>query len=231
MTFSDAKNFLLLAGLAVSAGVLFTYPGCGRHGVAADPAPPAVNPPRPYVFILAGQSQVSDGEVARRLSDEITSTTGRAVIYDYLGISSTSIEQWQPGTAAFNALAAKIDTMKAAGNVPDAILWMQGESNTPTANPHGTTTGSEYQSLFIKMLSGLRQHTSAPVFVAVETFHQSSTSAEISAAQRELPLMDSSIKPGPDLDALGNEWRRDGTHFTTEGQQRAAEMWREKLFP
>jgi lysophospholipase L1-like esterase len=201
----------------------FFVAGCGGGG--GQQASEA-GPQTPFVFVLAGQSQVFDGEVARLLAERIRAKTGRDVIYKNVAASGTQIKEWLPGTANHKALTDAIDTLNASGLPPDALLWMQGESDSAFV---ANTPCDTYKQRFLDMLAGLRQHTSAPIYVAVETLMPEGITPELQNAQLELPAADATIFAGPDIDTIGYSYRPDRLHLNANGKALAADLWMDKL--
>jgi hypothetical protein len=143
------------------------------------------------------------------------------VLLNY-GVGGTAIAEWGPGTVPHETLTDQLSRLTAAGLSPDIILWMQGESDCY----YGTTV-TDYRAGFAALLAGIREHTDAPVFVAQETFVTGRTCPTIHHAQTTLE----GTLPGPDLDALGNEYRKDETHFGTSGANEVVRLWMKVLFP
>jgi hypothetical protein len=77
------------------------------------------------------------------------------------------------------------------------------------------------------MLAAIRNFgVSAPVYVARATrCAKVRPSEELQNAQGALVNPTKGVLAGPDLDILGFADRYDGCHFSTEGLERAADLW------
>jgi hypothetical protein len=244
----NARHALTL--LAFFSVLIFSS-GCGGGGGSASQA---TAPPDPFVIVIAGQSQVTNGipdrftarasvsvfwngelsraadplpgsaltqgTIASRLGDALAARTGVPVVLLNYGVGGTAIAEWAPGTGPHQTLTAQIEKLNASGLAPDLVLWMQGESDCY----YGTTV-ADYKAGFAALLAGIREHTDAPVYVAQETHVEGRTCPSLRSAQAALP----GTRPGPDLDTIGNDMRKDRTHFTTPGAERAVALWLEKL--
>jgi hypothetical protein len=148
-----------------------------------------------------------------------------AVVIAPIGVGSSEIRRWAPGGDLHPKLLYTLRDLKAAGLPPTHLLWHQGEAER-------FTTGEEYRSRFRDMLAAVRREgVAAPIYVSVATRGPTGTLGPIQQAQRGLVDPAAGILPGPDTDALGNEfWNpRDADHFSTAGLQRAAELWAEAV--
>ena len=66
---------------------------------------------------------------------------------------------------------------------------------------------------------------SASFYCALSTRVGARTCQEVAAAIGEAAAAGGGFRIGPDTDALGAEFRRDGTHLNAKGQDAAAELW------
>jgi hypothetical protein len=164
-----------------------------------------------------------------------------------ISVSGTLIEQWTPspprtpGASLFRRFVVAIEHLKNAGLAPTFLLWHQGEGNSgPIVNAkmHRALTPDIRQAAtlswmrnFLHMVAALRDMgVAAPVFVAKATVCGGwGPSAEIRRAQASVVDPAWKIFSGPDTDAIGQALRRDGCHFSHEGNLAHAQKWFEVL--
>ena len=144
-----------------------------------------------------------------------------AVVIAPIGVGSSELFRWVPGGDLHPIVLYTLRDLKAAGLPPTHLLWHQGEAER-------WTTGDEYRRRFLAMLASIRREgVTAPIYVSIATRGPAGTLGHIQDAQRSLVDPAAGILPGPDTDVLGDDLRtpRDVDHFSTEGLQRAAELW------
>jgi hypothetical protein len=95
----------------------------------------------------------------------------------------------------------------------------------------GQMPAPSYREKFAAMLASIRRlGVDAPIYVARATrCAKTRPAGEIGDAQRALADPAAGIFAGPDTDKLGFADRYDGCHFSTEGMERAADMWLEAI--
>ena len=145
-----------------------------------------------------------------------------AVILVPFAVGASEIARWAPGGSLHDGLLSAMARARDGGLTFTHLLWQQGE-----ADAYARTSGPAYQEQFLALLAAIRrQGVSAPIYVARATrCGKVRPSDEIGNAQSGLIDPASGILPGPDTDALGFAERYDGCHFSTEGLDRAAELW------
>ena len=81
------------------------------------------------------------------------------------------------------------------------------------------------------MLKAIReQGVNAPIYVSIASRYENHPeNSAIRKAQIELVQSAPSILMGPDSDQLGENFRRDGTHFNSTGLDRLAQLWFDRL--
>ena len=145
-----------------------------------------------------------------------------AVVLVPFSVGTADIASFAPGGSLHDALLAVIGRARANGLAFTHLLWEQGE-----ADAFGRTSGSDYRDRFAAMLASIRLlGVDAPIYVARTTrCAKVRPSTELSSAQAALVDPAAGILAGPDLDTLGFADRYDGCHFSTEGLERAADLW------
>jgi hypothetical protein len=153
------------------------------------------------------------GSVWGRLGDMlIDAGFARSVLIVPTAFGGTYVEDWAPGGQCYRRLMFALH---------------RGESN---AN-HTPMAADEYRGCFRSMLRGLRAAgVKAPIYVALATLcedapHPFQNSAQIRLGQRKVVSIWDRVLPGPDIDQIGIEHRRDGCHFSASGQELAARAW------
>jgi hypothetical protein len=171
---------------------------------------------------------VYGGSVWGRLGDRlIDAGFARSVLFVPIAFGASYVEDWAPGGGCYPRLMLALHRLKRAGITVDLLCWHQGEAN---AN-HTSMTAEEYRDCFRAILRGVREAgVKAQVYVALATLcendsHPFQNSAEIRLGQKKLVSLGDRVMPGPDLDQIGIEHRRDGCHFSASGQELAAQAW------
>lgn len=143
-------------------------------------------------------------------------------------VGTADIASFAPGGSLHEGLLGVIADARERGLVFTHLLWDQGE-----ADAFARTSASAYRQRFGEMVASIRaQGVNAPIYVARTTrCAKTRPSEELANAQRALVNPASGILAGPDLDVLGFAERYDGCHFSTEGLDRAAELWLAALKP
>jgi hypothetical protein len=143
-------------------------------------------------------------------------------------ISTTEIARWAPGGNLHNALITTIRDAQRSGLRFTHLLWQQGEADAQRG-----TTEADYRNHFLAMLGAIRQlGIDAPIYVATSTFcSKARASKTIRRAQAGLIDEKAGIRAGPDTDTLTFAKRYDGCHFSTEGTEKAAQLWWQALQP
>jgi len=141
---------------------------------------------------------------------------------------TADIASFAPGGSLHEGLLEAVAGARERGLAFTHLLWQQGE-----ADAIERTSGEAYRQRFGAMLASIRGlGVDAPIYVARATrCAKVHPSDEIANAQSALADPAAGILPGPDLDTLGLADRYDGCHFSTEGLERAAELWLGALKP
>lgn len=169
------------------------------------------------------------GSVWTRLGDQLVEKQYYdAIVFVPLGVGETAIARWKSDGDLHPAILQAIHDVEAQGLTITHLLWHQGESDALLK-----TSKSTYKIMFLDMLLSIRkQGVNAPIYVSVATRCQKQLPDEqIRQAQQELVNPAQGIYGGPDTDKLGFGDRYDGCHFSTEGLEKFAQLWLEKLNP
>ncbi len=176
---------------------------------------------------LPGATDFGGSEWGRLGERLIGSGLCPAVVVVPIAYGASFVAEWSPGGPHFRRLMFALRRLQASGIAVDALCWQQGEAE---AN-HTLMKAEEYRDLFLLMLKGIRRAgVQAPVYVALATLcdrpdNPHRNHAEIRRGQQMLLAPGRGVLPGPDMDAIGPEYRRDGCHFSAAGLDRAAEAW------
>ena len=135
---------------------------------------------------------------------------------------TAEIARFAPGGSLHDGLISVIADARNHGLVFTHLLWDQGE-----ADAFGRTAADAYRQRFGAMVAAIRAlGVNAPIYVARTTrCAKMRPSEDLSNAQGALVNPSTGVLAGPDLDTLGFADRYDGCHFSTEGLERAAELW------
>lgn len=195
---------------AFSAGRFTTW----REGVdpfqhAADPGDPRNFRGSPYPHL------------ATRMSDD--GWLPRIVMGAWGG---TILQAWAPGGTVYTEGIERVSALLAR---PDAVLFLQGESNRW---PLWFLTYEEYKAALFALADALGADLDVPLVVGVISSHIQSGDlwriVETQQAQRDAALEHPNICPGPETTSLGP--LTDGLHFTTDAQLTAlGALWWDAL--
>jgi hypothetical protein len=163
------------------------------------------------------------GSIWTRLAAKaIESGAYDTVVLVPFAVGSADIASFAPGGSLHDGLLSVIAGARSHGVFFTHLLWDQGE-----ADAFRRTSGEAYRQRFDAMLATIRGlGVNAPIYVARTTrCAKVRPSGELNEAQGAVVNPAAGIRAGPDLDQLGFADRYDGCHFSTEGLERAAELW------
>lgn len=105
------------------------------------------------------------------------------------------------------------------GLAPTHVVWMQGESDTSSAN-----TQALYTAQLQAVIDNIRgAGITAPILVNVESWLNGATYAPVRNAQMSVAGTNGVIQ-GANIDSLNNSYRYDGTHLNANGAVAVANM-------
>jgi hypothetical protein len=163
------------------------------------------------------------GSIWTRLGARLAMTDDYdAVIIAVVAQSSTQLKDWTPGGSCHQRLVETLQQLAAAKLPPDYFLWQQGESEAGSP----AAAGPAYLRELRQLHETCRQIFPGIVFVAAHATYGASPAVneQIRLAQTAAAELPGAL-PGPDLDALGEAFRRDGVHFNDGGLSAAADLW------
>jgi hypothetical protein len=138
-----------------------------------------------------------------------------------VAIGGTKIQQWAGSGAFGRRLESTTELALRSGLTIDGTLVMLGE-----ADAVARTSEKEWVASFRELSQKIRRAgVAGPILVATETrcFSQKVDSL---IRRSQLAVVDGrQVFSGPDLDALGPEFRWDGCHFTSGGLDSLATLW------
>lgn len=173
------------------------------------------------------------GSVWTRLGDLLAAREDIPVAFACLGVGSTRVEQWIPGSTHYES---RLKTAVKAFPVNGfrAVLWHQGESDSIDG-----VSAATYASRLNSMITQSRTDAgwSIPWYVAEVSFHSSSLLANeepVAAGQRQVVHADPLVFFGPSTDAFHLEDAnggklRDSVHFNSAGLLDHATQWNDIL--
>ena len=145
-----------------------------------------------------------------------------AITFAIVAQGSTRIDDWTPGGRCHGRLNETLRDLARRGLPVDFILWQQGEEEGRQA----ASSGQTYAAALTSLQDICRQLAPTATFLAARATFEDGTAAneQIRLAQAAGALA-RSASPGPDLDDLGADFRRDGIHFNSRGLDAAADRW------
>lgn len=167
------------------------------------------------------------GSVWTRLGAKLAlSTKADAIVFAVVAEGSTRVADWAPGGRCHERLVRTLHQLRSAGLPADFILWQQGEQEGRIA----AASGQDYALALSAVDATSRAIFPHATFLAAQaTFGAGTASNEqIRLAQAAAGAFPGAAA-GPDLDRLGEAYRRDGIHFNARGLTAAADLWFEAL--
>lgn len=149
-----------------------------------------------------------------------------SVVLVPFAVGASEIARWAPGGSLHRLLLTVVDDARGAGLQFTHLLWHHGEADAMLG-----TSAAVYREKFHALLDAIRARgIKAPIYVARASrcgrYHPND---EIRRAQLELVDNRAGILAGPDTDSLDFSARYDGCHFSSEGLERAAELWLQSI--
>lgn len=177
----------------------------GQYYVAADP--------------LLGASGYF-GSVWPLLADQlINAGLHDRVVLLAAGVGGSSVKEWQPGGRLHGMLRQRLAEARQAGLVITHFLWHQGEADHD-ADP------AEYAAALNRVIDAARRDfPQARFFVAQASRCDGRPSSPAILAAQRAATRRAGVFLGPDTDAIDEQDRYDGCHFSGRGLARHAEGW------
>jgi hypothetical protein len=154
----------------------------------------------------------------------IDSDIAESVIIAGCAVGGSSVKDWAPSGKYHCILQDRISEIRRVGLEPTYVVWHQGETDTSLR-----TSERQYFVELRRLIESLRNvGVNCPFFVAMASYVRGEMSCDVIRAQAQAASLPE-VFVGPDTDALGDEFRRDGLHWNYAGQLRVAELWAEVL--
>jgi hypothetical protein len=226
------KSPSILAGKKnVMVAVTFGQSNAANNGETRHTAGPGVH----YLFEgklypaadpIRGASGAG-GSVWPRLGDGLMKEGNYdTVVFRCCAANGSSVAQWEPGGNLHQRLLDAIRDCQQSGLKITHLLWHQGEADSLA----GT---ADYPRHFLAMLQAIRaEGVDAPIYVSVaSSVVRLTPSPIIREAQQSLANSQAGILPGPDSDQLGEPFRYEGVHFSSDGLDRLSDLWLHAISP
>lgn len=204
---------------AANYGSAPRYAGPGVYVFAADKLYAARDP-------LPG-GDGDGGSIWTRLGSRlIASGAYDAVVFAVVARGSRQVDDFIMGGTEFTRMEESFAQLAHANLAPTAILWQQGE--TEGSNP--VANGLRYHAALADIAAACHRKFPAALFLVAQSTRLAATPSNesIRLAQASIAKMPG-CAAGPDLDALDDAFRSDGTHFNDRGLSAAADLWMEAL--
>jgi hypothetical protein len=175
----------------------------------------------------SGEVRAFRGSLWPPVGDQLRALLRVPIAFVNVAVGGTRIAHWAHGTLLFDNLR---DAVAVAGD-HRAVLWQQGESDVAAGTP---------TEVYADALRALRRDlatasgTDRPWIVAKSTHHPGSTATAADEERIRTAVACVWTEPGfvagPDTDTIGGMHVHRapldrGGHFTTTGQQLAAQLW------
>jgi hypothetical protein len=163
------------------------------------------------------------GSIWPKLADSLADDTGRPVVIAMVAQESTRASQWaDPWGPLVNRVRRVAAQMRQLGLQPSAVLWMQGE-----ADALARTRPSDYRRSLALWFAQVEDSAGpVPLWIAGVSRCRSMPNPIVRRMQAAAVTEAGRVRrEGPDLDLLGDDYRRDGCHFSERGQDAAADAW------
>lgn len=202
----------------IDADIPITLIADGKCVMAADPLPGST-----------GTSGSIWYRLPRHLVQLLPTSPKRPIVVSVLGVDSTSIAEWTDETSPLRErLAQQVKSMQTLGLAPQLVLWQQGESDAK----YGTS--EIVFNVGLDKLAGVfdQAKINAPIVLALSTVCRNNPNEIIRNAMETKVATNPRFKLGPDTDYdIHAGLRNDKCHFSTEGLDRAAQLWAEAIAP
>lgn len=172
---------------------------------------------------LPSASPWPNGNWLGQLADQLI-TAGKAtnVIIVPIGVGGSFAADWAAGGSNNPRIQVAFLRMQRAGLTPNAVLYIQGESD------HGVTSQAAYTASGNSMISTVRSFwPSAPIFINVESWAAGAVDPNVANAQAALVNHGNAVWAGANVDSMtastcgagANQACRqsDGLHMSTAG--------------
>ena len=167
------------------------------------------------------------GSVWTRLGAKLAlSTKADAIVFAVVAEGSTRVADWAPGGRCHERLVRTLHQLRSAGLPADFVLWQQGEQEGRGA----AVSGHDYARDLAAVHHTTRQFfPDATFLVAQSTFGAGTALNEQVRLAQAAAGRQPGAGVGPDVDRLGEAYRRDGIHFNARGLSAAADLWFDAL--
>jgi hypothetical protein len=162
-------------------------------------------------------SDCNDGAVLMPLGEElIKSGLADRVIFLPVGVEGGGVEDWQDGGRAIEKLKLALTKANANNTRFDYVFW-QGNMVSADVAPN------EYQQSISKVLKSVKLQTNADKFIISSSVNCQANDTPRKTTLRWDPLYNRFS--GPDLQALGGDYRADHCNFNQRGYKKMAHLW------
>lgn len=149
----------------------------------------------------------------------------RYVVLSVIAEGGSPLVYWLPGGPIRNRLVERLSAIQQLPIRPDYVFWFHGETDALNSLPRLL-----YKHDFLDLVGTLRTFgIENQVLVSQTSLCRRFGSATVRVAQQELARQVPRVSMGPDTDAVGLPFRRDGCHFTDEGGDVVAGLWMDAM--
>lgn len=143
------------------------------------------------------------------------------VVLSIIAQGGSALAYWMPGGPIHSRLLARLEAMQSLPFRPDYVFWFHGETDALNDIPK-----LMYKNDFIDLVGTLRKFgIDNQVLVSQTTLCRRMGSVGVRDALAEAADVTPQVILGPDTDAVGFDYRRDGCHFTDDGGDVVAGLW------
>lgn len=133
-------------------------------------------------------------------------------------LGGTSITDWSQGKPFEMLSRTLLGNLRDQDVTPSWVIWGQGERD----NYLNTPTERYVAAHAVLREKILEYYPEVSFLINVCSFRSGEVSGAVREAQLQIAHFSSNCHLGIDMDALGAEYRIDGTHFNYKGQQEIA---------
>ncbi|MEM8551965.1 MAG: TIGR00180 family glycosyltransferase [Pseudomonadota bacterium] len=163
----------------------------------------------------------AEGSIWPRFADNMAARSDIAdLILTNIAQGGTSADDWAPGGPHHERLTEALAAAAGRTNVLNVVVWHQGERDTLLGTSRATYAAAlrDIRDTVRAMLPG------AHIVICRASLRAAQTSRAVITAQTNVALAHEDCVLGPNTDVLGASYRRDGTHFNTEGLDAFADL-------
>jgi len=149
----------------------------------------------------------------------------RPILMVNIAVGNSRADEWEPGTEHSQRLQSEVRTLSEKGYTVTAFLYFQGEADRETSTASYQLSLSNIATMVGDIVPGAAFILSDSSICGLGT----RPVEELSRARAATAASHEHVYIGPNTDALGQEFRFDGCHFTEAGLKALGSAWAQSV--